>query len=42
MLENPTVNLNELCNVCVNIVCFLSEFIFMFVRAGISIQNVSD
>jgi hypothetical protein len=42
MFENPAVNLNALCNVCANIMCFSSELIFMFVYEGRSIQNVGE
>jgi hypothetical protein len=41
MFENPTVNPNVLCNLCMNIKCCLSWLIFTFPYARSSIQNVS-
>jgi hypothetical protein len=42
MFENPTVNLNALCNSCAKIACCSSELIFTFLYAGSSIQNASE
>ena len=42
MFQNPAVNLNALCNVRPNIVCFMAELIFMFVYVGSSIQNMGE
>jgi hypothetical protein len=41
MFENPTVNLNALCNSCANIACCSSELI-TFLYAGSSTQNASE
>jgi hypothetical protein len=42
MFENPTVNLNALCNSCAKIACCSSQLIFTFLYEGSSIQNASE
>jgi len=41
-VENPTVNLNSLCNSCTKLACCSSELIFTFLYVGSNIQFASE
>jgi len=42
MFKKPTINLNALCNSCMNIVCCSNELIFTFLYGDSSIKNASN